>query len=136
MATGFLMLSVTFPESLRSISDMLGTELVSNFVMASLILFLFLQLLEANTEIVKNSRTVRNLVCSTTAKSLYRSSEACRNKGLIILPCFNEEENLPSIIEDIKKEGERLNLDYCFINDGSTDNSELCKRPMIAIYQI
>ena len=41
---------------------------------------------------------------------------------LVIIPCFNEEENIERVMVDIKK---YLNLfDYLFINDCSTDSSK------------
>lgn len=40
-------------------------------------------------------------------------------KTLVIIPSFNEEKNLPSLISDIKK----LGYDYLIINDKSTDNT-------------
>lgn len=40
-------------------------------------------------------------------------------KTLIIIPAFNEEKNLPTLIEDIKSYG----YDYLIINDCSTDNT-------------
>lgn len=41
-------------------------------------------------------------------------------KTLIIIPSYNEEDNLPKLIEDIKSYG----YDYLIINDKSTDNTE------------
>lgn len=40
-------------------------------------------------------------------------------KTLIIIPSYNEEKNLPSLIKDIKSYG----YDYLIINDKSTDNT-------------
>ena len=40
-------------------------------------------------------------------------------KTLVIIPSFNEEKNLPSLISDIKK----LGYDYLIINVKSTDNT-------------
>ncbi len=45
-------------------------------------------------------------------------------KTLIVIPAFNEEKNLPSLIKEIKKYG----FEYLIINDSSTDGtSELAK---------
>ena len=41
-------------------------------------------------------------------------------KILLIIPAYNEEENIEKTIESIKK----YNYDYIIINDGSTDNTE------------
>ena len=40
-------------------------------------------------------------------------------KILVIVPCYNEEENIVKTIKDLKK----AKVDYVVINDGSTDNS-------------
>lgn len=42
-------------------------------------------------------------------------------KTLIVIPAYNEEHNLPLLINDIKS----YNYDYLIINDGSTDNTEI-----------
>ena len=45
-------------------------------------------------------------------------------KTLIVIPAFNEEKNLPSLVKEIKGHG----FDYLIINDSSTDGtSELAK---------
>lgn len=43
-------------------------------------------------------------------------------KILIIIPAYNEEENIKETVEKIEKHNEKL--DYVVINDGSTDNTE------------
>ncbi len=40
-------------------------------------------------------------------------------KILVIIPCYNEEENIVNTVNDLKK----TKVDYIVINDGSTDNS-------------
>ena len=48
-------------------------------------------------------------------------------KALIIIPAYNEEKNLPIVIEEINKK--TSNFDYIIINDCSTDDTEnLCKK--------
>ena len=42
-------------------------------------------------------------------------------KTLIIVPCFNESENIPKLVKDIESYG----YDYVLINDNSTDNTSL-----------
>lgn len=46
---------------------------------------------------------------------------------LILIPAFNEEENILHVLEDIKEHCPEI--DYLVINDGSTDNTlEICKK--------
>ena len=44
------------------------------------------------------------------------------NKTAIIIPVFNEEENLPILFENIEKIN-RPEFTFIFVNDGSNDNS-------------
>lgn len=43
----------------------------------------------------------------------------------IIIPCHNEELNIPILMEECRKtfENEKINIEYIFINDGSKDNT-------------
>jgi len=41
----------------------------------------------------------------------------------IIIPCYNEEEMIPLFFEEIEKLKLSVELEYIFINDGSTDNT-------------
>ena len=43
------------------------------------------------------------------------------NKTAIIIPVFNEEENLPILFENIEKIN-RPEFTFIFVNDGSNDN--------------
>ena len=40
-------------------------------------------------------------------------------KILVIIPCYNEQDNIKKTVESLKNE----KVDYIVINDGSTDNS-------------
>lgn len=47
-------------------------------------------------------------------------------KSLIIIPAYNEEDNLVNVVENIRKT--HPEIDYLIVNDGSTDNTErICK---------
>jgi len=60
-------------------------------------------------------------------------------KVLVIIPAYNEEENILNTCQSLDKVKDKLdfNLDYIVINDGSTDNTErVClenKLPMISL---
>ena len=53
-------------------------------------------------------------------------------KILLIIPAYNESENITNVYNTIKEYNERtddIKLDYVIINDGSTDNTmEICKK--------
>lgn len=42
----------------------------------------------------------------------------------VVIPCYNEEKNLPAIIEEFEKEIGKKNVELILVNNGSTDNSE------------
>lgn len=47
-----------------------------------------------------------------------------KERGLIIIPVYNEEKNLPKLFPLLDREDIREIADHVFINDGSTDGSE------------
>ena len=59
------------------------------------------------------------------------------NKDLtVIAPCYNEEYNIPELVERLSKTIEKINLDaeIILINDGSTDNTENVIQNMVNLY--
>ncbi len=117
----FLLVSSTIPEMLVPIAHFLNIELVSNFVLASLVFFLFLQTLELASESTRHMRSHRSLVSAIAARNYKRENRT--GKSLLILPCFNEEQNLKQIIPRVLKTTQNTNIDFCIIDDGSQDNS-------------
>lgn len=54
------------------------------------------------------------------------SSQSNHNKVCIVVPCYNESENIPKIIDQIEKmrsNNELIDFDFVFVDDGSKDNS-------------
>jgi glycosyltransferase involved in cell wall biosynthesis len=50
-----------------------------------------------------------------------------KNKVLLIIPAYNEAENLPGVVEDILSQ--KQEMDYVIVSDGSTDGTlELCRK--------
>lgn len=50
-----------------------------------------------------------------------------REKVLLVIPAYNEAENLPKVVADIR--AQKFPMDYIIISDGSTDGTvELCER--------
>ncbi len=47
-----------------------------------------------------------------------------KNKGIIIIPCFNEEKNIEKVIRELYNNLKDLKMDVIFINDASYDNTE------------
>lgn len=56
-------------------------------------------------------------------------------KRLIIIPAFNEAENLPKVISSIEEL--QQDFDYVVINDGSTDNTrDLCEKDNLTVVNL
>ena len=63
LISGFLVFSAIWPQALRPIADALGIEFISNFVLASLIVFLLYQTMEMVGDHTRQGRQLRRLVC-------------------------------------------------------------------------
>ena len=46
-------------------------------------------------------------------------------KTIIIVPCYNEEKNICKVIKELKEELDNQNVEFLFINDNSSDNTEI-----------
>lgn len=126
----FICVAAIDPELLRPLTNILGIKLVSNFVLATLSMFLFVQLIEQNSEVTASNRKFRRLT-SKLAVSEYCATQGLRQvlikpSILVILPCFNEQESIPVVAAELSAMCEStgdLAIDFCFVNDGSTDNT-------------
>ena len=135
----FLFFCLLTPVSLVPLAQALGIQLVSNFVLATMILFLIFQAIQESSFSTQQARKIRDLVSAAAAESFYQSfrsiPSSLRTKVLICMPCFNESEHLPDLVSDIKKFTERQILGqshseqyqylFCVVNDGSTDDCRL-----------
>lgn len=129
----FLILVATIePESLRVFTDILGIKLISNFILAASIAFLFLHSLDVGAEATSLQRKLRSAVSTQAAEAFIRNQASSepfvdnRKRVLIVLPCFNEEKSLIGMIVRIKNtvgSVQSIHFDYCFVDDGSTDDS-------------
>lgn len=134
LMAAFIFIAALIPHLLRPIADILGITLVSNFVLATLVLFLFLQVFDLSAELTTNNRKLRQLVSRLAAESFSVTGE---NKSpsstsgsvprvLIVFPCFNEEASVSGVIERIRSvaaTSSGFSLNYCFVDDGSTDGT-------------
>jgi hypothetical protein len=123
-------LTTIAPDLLTPLSQMLGISLVSNFVMAALIFFLFVQAMQTQVTNTDLGFKLREIGTSLAADEfvIKRSSnpKEPRPTALIVLPCYNEEANIRATLEKLNaltrsRPGE---FDFCFVNDCSQDSSE------------
>lgn len=124
LVTAFMILALVFPDILIPLAKFLGISLVSNLVMASLIVFLFLQSIELTSELTRYQRRFRNFVSHEARRMFSRPKDAITtHNALVVLPTYNEEESLPELIPQLKKIHEEHGIDFCFIDDGSVDST-------------
>ena len=128
----FLFIGVVHPGSYQYLADFLGIQLVSNFVIGTMILFLVKATLENATETTKSQRKLREFT-STEAANRFCSSKAPtsrlpgKKKILVDFPTFNEMGNIEGLYQTYKANiGKFSNHEYtfCFVNDASTDDTE------------
>ena len=133
IATIFLFLSVFDPSIYDTISRMLGFHLISNFILSSLILFLFLQALSQQAETTRNGMKLREMVANIASSTLLEKlhnfyAGTSGKKALILIPCFNEEAIIEQTVERLRKvcstsNKDGLSLTFCIVDDGSQDST-------------
>jgi len=52
----------------------------------------------------------------------------------IVVPCYNEEKNIPLILEKFNKVINRDDIEVILVNNGSTDNSKKIMNQLVSIY--
>ncbi len=127
----FLLVAAINPGLYRPVIRVLGIELVSNFVLGGMMMFLFFQMVEQQAENRRFSRQIVELTTSFAARLF--PEEGARHlaggsrKVLIILPCYNEAGSLPEVLPRLTALQARLTgperFAFCVINDGSTDET-------------
>ncbi|MBN1204028.1 MAG: DUF2304 family protein [Myxococcaceae bacterium] len=127
----FLLTAAIEPNLFRPIIRVLGIELVSNFVLGGMMMFLFFQMVEQQAENRRFSRQIVELTTSFAAR-FFPEEQARRlaeggRKVLIILPCYNEAGALPEVLSRLKAL-EALSTGperfaFCVIDDGSADDT-------------
>jgi hypothetical protein len=132
LALGLFMLSAIYPQAFRPIASIFGVKLVSNLVLASMIIFLAYQVLEQISVTTRQIRSHRLLVSRLAVEDFLTRSSAqpgTREKGkfraLVVLPCFNEEASLPAVTAQLNAltGHDAFDINYCIIDDGSSDGS-------------
>ena len=133
MAT-FISFAALKPQLFRPLADALGVALISNLVLALLVMFLFLQVYELSAELTSNNRKMRRVVSNLAAEKFCRRSPSSENRSsqrsvpkvLVVFPCFNEEGSVVDVVKRIREVSEAskdFQIDYCFVDDGSSDST-------------
>jgi hypothetical protein len=127
----FLLTAAINPDLFRPLIRVLGIELVSNFVLGGMMMFLFFQMVEQQAENRRFSRQIVELTTSFAARQFPEAGARHLAEGsrkiLIILPCYNEVGALPELLPRLAALEARVTgperLKFCVINDGSTDET-------------
>ncbi len=124
----FALLCATVPSVLAPIATLLGVQVVSNLVLATLILLLMLQSVEHSTRNTALTRGLRELtsVLASDACPL-EAADPGTSRVLVVAPCLNEESALPELIAALQEltrahEG----IDWLIVDDGSEAPTREC----------
>src|SRR5438874_8248046 len=124
----FLLAAAIRPELLVPVAHAFGVQLVSNFVLAGLLLFLSLQIVEQSAESASATRRFREFVTSVAAREFSDQLPAASGlaaRALVIVPSYNEEQSIPALLLKLEEiaSSTSVPLTYCVVDDGSTDGS-------------
>ena len=126
----FILIASIDPEFFRPIADLLGVQVISNFFLASMIIFLFIQTIEQHVSSTRASRAIRRIVSSYAARAfvpigLPVPSSTNAPTALLLLPCFNEATSLQDSVSRIVTTLGTQNdaIVTCVVDDGSRDES-------------
>jgi hypothetical protein len=89
----FLIVAAVYPKALIPVAAFLGITLVSNLVIATVLMFLILQVLQESAESTTTLRKLRLVVSALAARDFMklRSAEPpSAADTLVICPCYNE----------------------------------------------
>jgi hypothetical protein len=129
---GFLALSAMSPGLLLPLAKFLGIQLVSNMVMAGLLVLLMFLSIQEGAVTTALQRKLRDSVTTLAAREFsaaHPSPSRDASGGLRVLvvsPAFNEEESLPDFLRSIRGFSPNDGHEYSFVivNDGSKDRTE------------
>lgn len=130
LASLFLVIATISPTVYRPIADFLGIETISNFVLAALSFFIFCNMIELTASHTKVERKFRKFVSANAVDDYSHSHNHARSiEALVVMPCYNEEAVISEITQRIQRVcSAHPHIDFCVINDGSTDSTETILR--------
>jgi len=121
LVAAFLFISAVNPYLWRPLVDLLGIEVISNFVLSVMMMFLFFQMVEQQAENLRFSRQITELSSSAAAREFPALTAV---QTLVVLPCRNEAEALPAVLSRlVPLTSAHPGVEFCVVNDGSTDET-------------
>lgn len=121
LVVAFLTVGMLRPELYLRVSELLGFQLVSNFVFAAMFVFLIIQLVQIGQQSTLQSRRMRAFVSRVAADDFVARNRQVSYAGsaLVVVPCFNEQDALPDMLPRL----DGLRMPFCVVDDGSLDGS-------------
>lgn len=121
IVSGIIALFGVFPEIPIWFANLAGVESPVNLVYLFFIAILFFKLFQLSVENSKQGIKIDQLI----SKLAVAPKETEDTKILLIIPCFNERDNICQVIESIHAcDPERKYYDYIVVNDGSVDGTD------------
>ncbi len=125
----FVTVAAIDPSLFHGVVAALGIQVISNFVLGSLVLFCLLQLIEESASQTKNLRQIREIVTYQASQTFIAQASKKPIRALVILPTWNEEASLPLLKAQIEPiQSQFPDIQFCFVNDGSTDQTSVVLR--------
>ncbi len=123
-----LLVATIAPGALRPVANALHVEFLSNLILAGAVVFLVLQVLTDARAQYLTQNQLRLFACSLSAekaRSLSQASAAPATESvLVILPCFNEEESLPTLLPQLAAlHAAHPQIGFCVVDDASRDRT-------------
>lgn len=146
----FLGVAILSPDKLAPVARLLGIELVSNLVLGGMVVILLGQVIIQSASTTDIDRKLRRAVSVRSAEKWPGGLPSSRPqipgvainplpRLLVVLPCYNEEKNIPMMVNRLQTWLKEMPLEaeFCFVNDGSVDDSakllhELCPRNYVS----
>lgn len=126
----FLVVAVLEPESFRPIANILGIKFISNFFLSCVSMFLVFQVVWLAVQATESTRRFKRFISQNSLDTFLKERQqwvkTSEGLVLVIFPCFNEAENLPTLVASLlhlPREENRTRYHYIIVNDGSSDAS-------------
>lgn len=121
LSAALLIVAAWRPGLLAPLVHGLGIELVSNFLLAAMVLFLFLQMAEQQVETAELRRSLVQVTSTAAAGQLAPGPSV---HALVVLPCRNEAAALPSLLPALRRLEDGGGIRWVVVDDASEDGSD------------
>ena len=127
LVLAFIVIMSIDPELFRPVANLLGVQVISNFFLAAMIIFLFIQTIEHNIGSTRASRAIRRLVSMSAARAFVPRHTPPPSAGdaptaLLVMPCLDESASLPQVLPRLDEiAAANPAILPCIVDDGSRD---------------